>query len=198
VNSKFIPGAPFFVASPEEETRVICKKKECSGTTRNTLEMKAVKEYTHVHDNEILSYSVDFNNKELRFSTKYYDMESTLIVFNGLLAHRFEYVTSYNVINSIIQVTIDDFIDEYGNQLGDNEFRASFHFNYLDAKDLREKLSEKQHKAFIIDSVSGLCGFVIAREVLITCEEKEDERTAQVQRTPSGAATVVGQTDTWH
>jgi len=124
-------------------------------------------QYCNVHDNEILSYHVDIINKRLQLLTKYSDTEKTTITFNGLMGHRFENVTYCNIINRITQRSIDDFIDENRDML-EHGLRYAFPVFAENCEDFRTYLKEKENdqKIFEISSTLGLCGFVIAEEIV--------------------------------
>ena len=129
-----------------------------------------IEEYAHVHDNEITSYYVDICNKTLKILTKYYDKDKTIITFTGFIAHRFEDVTYCNIIDSIMQITIDCFIDENKDML-EVGLKHAFPICANDCGYLREYLKEKEQKVFEISSSLGLCGFVIAKDILIEVTE---------------------------
>jgi hypothetical protein len=125
-----------------------------------------IKEYGHVHDNEILSYYVDIYNKKLQIFTKYYDTEQTTITFFGLMAHRFENVTYCNIIFDIIQISIDDFINNE-KELLEYSIKYAFPICVKDCEELRNYLNKNEQNIFEINSSLGLSGFVIAKEIHI-------------------------------
>ena len=123
-------------------------------------------EYAYVHDNTILSYNVDVYNMKLEMKTAYYDEEQTDITFTNLIGHRFENVTYSNIINSIKEISIDDFINQNKEML-ENGFRYAFPICASDCEELRAHLHENKQRIFIISAVLGLCGFVIAKDISI-------------------------------
>ena len=123
-------------------------------------------EYAYVHDNEILSYHVDVQNRKLEMSTKYYDKERITIIFTDCIAHRFEYVTYTNIINRIDQIPVGDFIEKNNDMLGDG-VRNAFPIFAKSVNELLNYLEKNEQKIFEISSTLGLCGFVIAKEITI-------------------------------
>ena len=123
-------------------------------------------EYNYIHDNEILSYCVDVQNNKLEMATKYYDKEKTTIVFTDYIAHRFEYVTYTNIINSIEQTPVEDFFDKNKHLLEDG-LRNAFPIFATSIEELRTYLKKNGQNIFEISSSIGLCGFIIAKEILI-------------------------------
>jgi len=125
-----------------------------------------IEEYFGVHDNEIHSYHVDIRNRILQMDTQYYDKGKTRIVFTGVRAHRFENVTYCNIINRISQLSIDCFIDENEAFLEDS-LRYAFPIYAESISALKAYLEENELKIFDICSNLGLCGFVIAKDIVI-------------------------------
>jgi hypothetical protein len=125
-----------------------------------------IKECPYVHDNKLISYQVDICNHTLQIFTQYQDTEKTSITFTGLTAHRFEYVTYCNIINGIYQLSIDYFINKNREMLEDS-MRFSFPICAKTVEELSSYLKENEQKIFEIESVLGLSGFVIAKEISI-------------------------------
>ncbi len=125
-----------------------------------------IKEYDGVHDNEIISYQVDLHNKTLQLFTKYQSAEKASILFTEVMAHRFEDVIYCNIINRISQLSIDYFINE-NRELLEESRKYAFPIYTDNIEALQSRLKEKELKIFQIDSTLGLCGFVIAKEILI-------------------------------
>ena len=123
-------------------------------------------EYNYVHDNEILSYCVDIQNNKLEMSTKYYDKEKINIIFTDYIAHRFEYVTYTNIINHIEQTPVEKFIKKNKDMLEDG-LRNAFPIFATSIESLQVYLEKNEQRIFEISSTLGLCGFVIAKEILI-------------------------------
>ena len=123
---------------------------------------------SQVHDNQILSYKVDFENEILDMDTIWEKKERTTIRFTGLLAHEFEGVITSNIIYGIYQPTLQSFVDENREVLS-NEIKQ-YGFPSLRSRNCEElisMLSENCYNIYQIDSSLGLCGYVIAKEISI-------------------------------
>ncbi len=90
-----------------------------------------------IHDNIIIKYTVDFEKEEIVMETVNYHKEKILIKFDGVLVHYFEMAMPDSIIFNI---------DEYEG---------------------REVIKEKREKYYIINSSSGLTGWVLAKTMTI-------------------------------
>ena len=131
---------------------------------------RVIDEYSHVHDNIILSYQVDIGNKELKIITEYPDKEEVTITFTGLATHRFEYVTYHNIIACIWQVSTDFFVEE-NRDLLEKYLRYGAPIVAENCDKLKEYLSNNGLKVFEIGASMGLSGFVMAKEISIEVVE---------------------------
>lgn len=132
-----------------------------------------IKEYdSKVHDNRIISYSVDFINKVLQLNTQWEEKEITIITFTGLLAHKFENVIEYNIILDLYEVTIEFFIENEKEQL-DEWLKYGFpSMKSINIMELEKSLNTEGYKIFYMDSSLGLCGYIIAKDIIIDVQEK--------------------------
>ncbi len=65
-----------------------------------------------VHDNEILSYEIDLNNKRIVLHTLYESkslIEHTDVIFDGVLCHMFEHQLSGSIILAINEYELEYF-----------------------------------------------------------------------------------------
>jgi len=138
-----------------------------------------IENYSHVHDNIVLSYQVDICNKELKMITEYSSAskkeELVTITFTGVSTHRFECVcgTHHNMLNSISQVRVDYFVDQNREMLEDY-LRGGAPIVSTSCEELKEYLKESGQKIFKIDAVVGLQGFVFAEEISIEVVNLKD------------------------
>lgn len=125
-----------------------------------------IQEFSHVHDNQIVSYHVDVDDHILTLVTRSEAKETTEIVFTGWMAHRFENVSRSNIIFGITQVTIDYYINTNEDFLKES-MRYAFPacFNSIGA--LRQHLIEGKYNIYEVSSSQGLTGTVIAKDIKI-------------------------------
>ena len=112
---------------------------------------------SQVHDNQILSYRVDFENEILDMDTIWEKKERTTIRFTGLLAHKFEGVITSNIIYGIYQPTVESFVDENREVLSDEIKKHGFpSLRSRNCEELICMLSENNYNIYQIDSSLGL------------------------------------------
>ncbi|WP_186430399.1 hypothetical protein [Clostridium sp. BSD9I1] len=127
---------------------------------------------SQVHDNEIKSYFIDFDNDILKMNTCWQDKENTTIEFTGLLAHKFENVVNLNIIFGLYQMAIEWFIEAENENLLE---ALKFGFPSMKAgncDELMRELKNEKYKVFGLNSSLGLCGYVIAKDIKITINAK--------------------------
>lgn len=111
---------------------------------------------SQVHDNEIKSYFVDFDNDILKINTCWQDKENATIEFTGLLAHKFENVLNLNIIFGLYQMTIEWFIEAEKENLLES---LKFGFPSMKAgncDELMRELKNEEYKVFGLNSSLGL------------------------------------------
>jgi hypothetical protein len=89
-----------------------------------------------------------------------------VVLFSNVLTHHFENIISQNVISDIYESAIIDFYSEYEEML-EKERLYSWPIHYENKQELFRYLEENDYRIFNIDSSIGLCGFVIAEQILI-------------------------------
>ena len=129
-------------------------------------------DFTHkVHDNVIKSFFVDLEKGTLKMETTWEDKEVTTIEFTGLLAHKFEHVISTSIIFGLYQATIESFIDEEKDYLSESLKYGFPSTKASTLEKLKHELEAGQYKIFWIDSVLGLCGYIIAKDINIVIQQ---------------------------
>jgi len=118
---------------------------------------------SYVHDNTIQSYHVDMINEKMELTTSYYDKEMVTVLFSGYCAHLFENVTCNNIIFDIYELSIEKFIDIYGENF-DRWGKYSFPFYYESGNEFISEI-KGERKIYYIQAVVGLDGFVIAENI---------------------------------
>jgi hypothetical protein len=131
-----------------------------------------IEDYTSlVHDNEIKSYLVVFENESLILNTQWYEKELTSIEFKGLLAHKFDDAIKTNIILGMYQVSLQDFIEEERDYF-EESLRHGFPTHQANnSGELLQLLRKSDFKVFYIYSAIGLSGYVIAKEIEIITNE---------------------------
>lgn len=120
-----------------------------------------------VHDNEIVSYEVDFKEKEIILKTISEKDEIVQVLFKNVLAHFFEDGGHQNIIFDIITNTIEDFIEENGELLEEKQ-QYCWPIFFESLNELQKYLEKREYKYFILQASNGLNGWVLAKEIEIT------------------------------
>lgn len=120
-----------------------------------------------VHDNFILSYSVDAQQREIRLQTAYLDgdnNERTEVIFREVAAYNFECDNFSNVIFDIEEADLEYIYDE-----NIALFERQRNYGWPCLRNSRTEVLERMQRAgvrgFVIHSSSGLCGWVWAIEM---------------------------------
>ncbi len=122
-----------------------------------------------VHDNFILSYSVDAQKKEIRLQTAYLDGgndERTEVIFRGVAAYNFECDNFSNVIFDIEEAELCFIYDQ-------NAALFERHRNYSwpcfdnSRAEILSQMRRAEIRGFVINSSSGLSGWVWAKTMEI-------------------------------
>jgi len=121
-----------------------------------------------LHDNELLSYSVDFKKRTIILNTEYWHekaCEKTSVTFKNVTGHYFVNAGEMNtIIFDIDCYEIEQFIKDYALMLQDRK-NYCWPLCYIDEADLIAKLHEQKQKYFYMQSSCGMCGFIIAEEM---------------------------------
>ncbi|NLC23217.1 MAG: hypothetical protein GX776_01905 [Oxalobacter sp.] len=124
---------------------------------------------SQIHDNRILSYTVDLGNERIVFDTEYHagaQHERTAIVFGSVCAHAFENEDKGSIIFDIEAASLEDFIEDNRDLLGQKK-RYGWPLLYASEAELLEKMREARQQYFVIDSSFGLYGWVLAETMEI-------------------------------
>jgi len=123
-----------------------------------------------IHDNFLLSYTVDAGEKRITLHTAYYDREPhefTDVLFTGVLAYHFEGDDLRTVLFDIEQTSFQHI---YKNHQDLFEHRKNYGWplsSYNTVEELMQTLTDLNIQAFEISSACGLDGFVLAQEMQI-------------------------------
>lgn len=121
-----------------------------------------------VHDNKILSYSVDLQNDELTIHTQ---SDSTAadridIIFTGVFNHFFEQPLKGSIILAITESPIEHFIQENEELLNRNKGYC-WPIVFDSADQIETVLIKGAYKYITLLSSYGLNGWVLARDMEI-------------------------------
>lgn len=117
-----------------------------------------------VHDNEILTYIVDFEKKNIIMETVNYNKETILVKFEDILVHYFEMAMPKSIIYDIVECDGIKVIEE-NRELLKNTKNFCWPVNYETESQLIQIL--KGYKYYIINSSLGLTGWVLAKTMTI-------------------------------
>jgi hypothetical protein len=119
-----------------------------------------------VHDNHVYAYSVDCERRRLILHTAFRETKPhgfTDVVFNGMVAHQFDYVLSGNILFDVTEAGIGKFVMEFADLFADSwrygwppvEYRG-------DLDELIKALTAASVRAYEINSSYGMSGWVLA------------------------------------
>ena len=128
-----------------------------------------------VHDNFIFSYNVNAQNKEIRLQTAYLDGgndERAEIVFREVAAYHFECDNFSNVIFDIEEEELGYICDKNAALFERNKNYGWPCFDNSRSEILKQ-MQQADVRGFVINSSSGLCGWVWAKtmELIVACDE---------------------------
>lgn len=111
-----------------------------------------------IHDNHILSYTVDCQGRQIILCTVYPHAEPperTNIIFLGVVAHHFERGDMVTILFDVQEVSPEQVYADYGDM-----FERNKDYGWPEAQRDTEAV-----KGFLISSSYGLEGFVLAQEM---------------------------------
>lgn len=123
-----------------------------------------------VHDNFVLSYTVDGEARRITVRTEYRDREPnerTDVVFEGVLAYHFEGDTLNSILFDIEQAPLGHILDVHRELFARLKNRGWPVPAYDSESGLLERLESDGVKAFVVHSSYGMDGFVLAKEMFL-------------------------------
>jgi hypothetical protein len=117
-----------------------------------------------IHDNEIVSYEVDFRKSRITFQTVdgRDDSVTTTFEFTNVLAHMFETQLQGSVILDISSFEISRFLKS-NKELLEKQKNYGWPIHYEKIEDLLEHLQNEKYNYYVISASYGLNGWVIAK-----------------------------------
>lgn len=119
-----------------------------------------------IHDNEIVSYEVNFKKGRIKINTKNSQENSIVILFDEVLTHLFKHEMSNSILFDIEKYEMEEFI-KYNEKLLNETKDYCWPINYDTIKELKNKLIEGKYNYYVISSSLGLNGWVLAKEMTI-------------------------------
>lgn len=127
-----------------------------------------------LHDNELLSYAVDFREKTVLLNTEYWYEninEKTTVIFKNVTAHWFiDAGEMTTIIFDICCYDVERFIRDYKPLLKERKGYGWPLSGYTDDNDLLGKLHALNQKYFSVESSCGVSGFILAEEMQLNTE----------------------------
>ncbi|WP_405158840.1 hypothetical protein [Paenibacillus sp. FSL H8-0283] len=125
-----------------------------------------------LHDNIILSYEVDLENKRIRMRTRSsHDVPKNMdVLFSGVMAHMFDTPLHGSIILDLDEWDIEHFIP-YNRELLESGMGQGWPVSYDSYDELQIHLIEEKYKYMVISSSYGLSGWVLAKNVEISVQE---------------------------
>jgi hypothetical protein len=123
-----------------------------------------------VHDNLILSYTVECEQRRITLHTAFFDNEPneyTDVTFSGVVAYHFEGDTFGTILFDISEVPPLTVYEDYEEVFVRRRNYGWPVLQYGAKEELLDKFNPEGIKAYRISSSYGMDGFVLAREIRI-------------------------------
>lgn len=130
-----------------------------------------------IHDGIIKKYEVDFEKNEITFYikieengllVKVNDRKEAIVTFKDVFSHKFDRIlkSKSNIQDEIFEGTIDDFYIYNKKDIEDKKLEYLLNM-CNDSETVEEKLKRENYKYYSIDSIFGLDGWVLAKDMTI-------------------------------
>lgn len=119
----------------------------------------------NIHDNEIVSYEVNFQKSRITMHTKDGKRDSVIIKieFNDVLAHVFETQLRGSIILDISTLDVSLFL-KHNKELLEKKKDYAWPMYYEKIEDLLDHFQNEKYNYYVISASYGLNGWVIAKE----------------------------------
>jgi hypothetical protein len=118
-----------------------------------------------IHDNRVVSYEVDGERRRITLHTRFEErapVESTDLIFEGVLAYHFENDNFGNILFGVEEVPISQLVEDW-KSLFEEGFKYAWPGPWNESPDASiAHLQSQRAKAFQVSSSYGLAGWVIA------------------------------------
>lgn len=120
-----------------------------------------------VHDNEILSYEVDFQKRKITLKTTCENNSSvTIIEFIDVLTHLFDTQLQGSIIFDINKLEVNQFA-KHNKELLEKQKNYGWPMYYETIEGLLEHLQNEKYNYYVISSSFGLNGWIISKKYKI-------------------------------
>lgn len=120
-----------------------------------------------IHDNEIVSYEVNFQERKITLHTICENSDSvTVIEFIDVLTHMFETQVQGSIILDISTLEVSRFI-KHNKELLEKQKNYGWPMHYGTTEDLLEHLQNEKYDYYVISASFGLNGWIIAKNYQI-------------------------------
>lgn len=123
-----------------------------------------------IHDNTVLSYTIDCKKESITFHTALDDNEPHEhidIIFLKVAGYHFEGDNFGTILFDIYQASPEEVYSAYGDLFERLKSYAWPAVNYSTEQDLMGKLRNRGVKGFLLSSSYGMTGFVLAEEMQV-------------------------------
>ncbi len=120
-----------------------------------------------VHDNFLISHTVNAEKKEIVLHTVFKDQnphEYTDVTFSDVVAYHFENDNLRTILFDVIETTVESTL-ETDRFLLEKGRHYAWPMTYETETELLEKTSKQGTKAFVIESSFGMTGWIWAKEM---------------------------------
>jgi hypothetical protein len=121
-----------------------------------------------VHDNVLVSYTVQCEERQIRLHTIYRDQEPyeyTDVVFTDVVAYHFETDNFHTILFDIEEVAFEAVYTTYRDLFVSKKNYGWPAITYQTEAELLDTLREQGIKGFVIASSYGMEGFVLAKDM---------------------------------
>jgi hypothetical protein len=118
-----------------------------------------------IHDNQIISYTVNSHKREIHFQTVYKDKEPyeyTDVIFSGVIIYHFECDNFNSIILDIDEVSLEEVYSQYESLFFKLKNYGWLSIDFETKEELIQKMKIENIKAFRINTSYGLDGWIWA------------------------------------
>jgi peptidoglycan/xylan/chitin deacetylase (PgdA/CDA1 family) len=129
----------------------------------------------NIHDNEILSYCVDFENENIIFNTIFGNKEKTTIIFSNVMGHSFSNEIKNSILNDIDEYSSEEYMEfiTKDNNMTEIIDNSDIPWKYDTLEKIIEYIKKKNKKYYTINASYGLRGWILADEIKIIVKNKD-------------------------
>jgi len=134
-----------------------------------------------VHDNLLLSYTIDAVEKRITLNTAYQDREPfeyTQVVFTGVLVYHFEGDNFSTILFDVTEVRSDEVVEAYKELFAARKNYGWLPFDYPTEGALKDQLNALNVRGYYVESSYGMQGFVLCEQMLIEPASAPRSRSA--------------------